>query len=458
MSGTAADEAPFVRVVVLNYDGGQMTIDCIESILATEYPAGRLEVVMVDNGSLDDVVERVRRELPTVRVLEPLANTGFAGGCNLGIRAPGEFDVLALVNNDAEVDPGWLWPLVRTLTHAQDVGAACPKILFADRFQEVLVEVPDAARIGSDPRLLGVRLSGVRFDGERDDSRVEFDEGFHLPEAPHRRDGEEIARWSIRRGAIRLRVTDAPTKRVSLRVSSLAPRMLRVRSGEASLELAVDGRAGQWIDVDVDPAVFDVVNNAGSNLYEHGFGGDRGFLERDEGQFDDPADVFAWCGGAVALSRAYLDDVGVFDERLFLYYEDTDLSWRGRLRGWTYRYVPESVVRHHHAQSSVAWSPTFRYYTERNRMLVLAKNAPARLAARAISGAVERFVKRLVRDTLLRPMTLRMPARGEVVHQWRVLRDYVRLAPGMLRDRRAMRPAVSRESLIVWETSKRSDA
>ena len=59
--------------------------------------------------------------------------------------------------------------------------------------------------------------------------------------------------------------------------------------------------------------------------------------------------MFAWCGGAVLLRRRYLDDVGLFDERFFLYYEDTDLSWRGRLRGWRYVYVPGAVVRHHHA-------------------------------------------------------------------------------------------------------------
>ena len=87
---------------------------------------------------------------------------------------------------------------------------------------------------------------------------------------------------------------------------------------------------------------FDVINNAGSALYPGGYGGDRGFLERDAGQYDEPAEVFAWCGGAVLLSKAYLDDVGLFDERLFLYYEDTDLSWRGRLRGWRYVYEPTS--------------------------------------------------------------------------------------------------------------------
>ena len=95
-----------------------------------------------------------------------------------------------------------------------------------------------------------------------------------------------------------------------------------------------------------------MINNVGSNLFSGGFGGDRGFLEVDEDQYEEPADVFAWCGGAVLLKRAYLDDVGTFDERFFLYYEDTDLSWRGQLRGWRYVYAPDAVVRHHHASSA----------------------------------------------------------------------------------------------------------
>ena len=444
---------PFVRVVVINYDGGQMTIDCLESLFATDYPADRLEIVMVDNGSLDDVVKRVAVELPSVRVIEPLANTGFAGGCNLGIQAPGEFDLVALVNNDATVAPGWLRPLVEALDADEHLGAACPKILFSGQFQEILVEVPDAGPIGRDERDLGIRVTGVRFDGERDDDRIEFDEGFHLPEAPHLPDDEEIARWSSERGLIRLRIADEPVERVSLRISSLAPRTLRLQSGSGVVEASI-GTTFTWIDVDVDPTVFDVINNVGSNLYRYGFGGDRGFLERDTGQYEEPAEVFAWCGGAVLLRREYLDDVGEFDEELFLYYEDTDLAWRGRLRGWRYQYVPTSVIRHRHAQSSGAWSPTFRFYTERNRMLVLAKNAPARLALRAILGATKRLVVTFLRQVVLRPFVLRLPVRAEAAHQWRVVRSYTAKLPAMLRARRSAHPSVDRGSLLSWMVTK----
>ena len=239
----------------------------------------------------------------------------------------------------------------------------------------------------------------------------------------------------------------------ALRISSLAPRTLRLQSGSTVVEAAI-GTTPVWIDVDVDPTVFDVINNVGSNLYRYGFGGDRGFLERDEGQYEEPADVFAWCGGAVLLRREYLDDVGVFDEELFLYYEDTDLAWRGRLRGWRYQYVPTSVIRHRHAQSSGAWSPTFRFYTERNRMLVLAKNAPARLALRAILGAIKRLVVTFLRQVVLRPFVLRLPVRAEAAHQWRVVRSYAGKLPAMMRARRSARPSVDRGSLLSWMVTK----
>lgn len=464
----ASSSLPFVRVVVINFDGGQMTIDCLVSLLATDYPADRFEIVMVDNGSLDDVVERVRAELPAVRIIESLHNTGFAGGCNLGIRAEGDFDHIALVNNDATVDPGWLRPLVAALESGEippgtrpghaaaslpdRLGAVCPKILFEGRHQELSVTVPDAGRIGRDPRTLGVRVSGVRLDGERADHRLQFDEGFNPPEGPHAPDAEEMAIWSTASGRLRVRADDAPVGRIELRLSSLEPRTVVLSSGpnEAPARRVFEH---DWVGLDLDPTRFDVVNNVGSNLYENGFGGDRGFLELDQGQYDEPAEVFAWCGGAVLLHGRYLAEVGLFDERLFLYYEDTDLSWRGRLAGWTYLYVPTSVVRHRHAQSSGLHSPVFRYHTERNRILVLAKNAPAPLAARAVLGVFRRLVLFGLRDLVVRPLTLRMPVRAETAHQWRVMRGVVERLPAMWRDRRRTTRA-ARRGPMAWQVTK----
>ena len=330
---------PYVRVVVLDYDGGALTLDCLDSLAQTEWPADRMEVVLVVNGSLDDILDEVRRRHPRVRVLEPLANLGFAGGCNLGISAVGEWDHVALVNNDAVVEPGWLAPLVDAVEADPLVGAAAAKILLAERYVGIRVDVPEAGAVpGGDGRRLGVEVVGVRLDGERDDARVSTDEGFHAPDPPG--PGEEMARWSGRSGALRIEVDgdrSAPS-RVALRLRAPARRTVSLASeassgsgaGAGTAVVAEVGVEPLWVDGRLGGEPFAVVNNAGSSLFAGGYAGDRGFLEPDVGQFDEPCDVFAWCGGGVLLRREYLADVGLFDERLFLYYEDTDLSWRWR--------------------------------------------------------------------------------------------------------------------------------
>ena len=449
-------DLPVVRVVVLNFDGGDMTLECLDSLLASDWPSDRLDIVMVDNGSLDDVVERVTTDdrYQSVRVLEPLANLGFAGGCNLGIGVAGDHRYIALVNNDATVDPGWLRAMVPVAESDERIGAVAAKMLFADRFHGIDFDVPDASHIlRGEHRLLGVRVSGVRLDGQRVDHRLAFDEGFHGAEPPVLKLGEEIARWSSVKGAMRIASDGVAPHTVSVRLSCLEPREVTLRSTTDTVSIAV-GTDPQWVHVRIPPVPFDVVNNVGSNLFAGGFGGDRGFLEVDDGQYDEPTDVFAWCGGAVLLKRSYLDDVGTFDVRFFLYYEDTDLSWRGQLRGWRYVYEPSALVRHHHAQSSGVGSELFRFSTERNRLLMLAKNAPARLAWRSGLGEVRRAVTGTIRHYVLRPLTLRLPARPEVAHRWKVCGSYLRLLPAMLRDRWAPGRTVGRNEVMAWEVVK----
>ncbi|MGD9702375.1 MAG: glycosyltransferase [Acidimicrobiia bacterium] len=456
---------PFVRVVVLNFDGGAMTLDCLDALARTDWPADRLEIVLVDNGSVDGVLDEVRRRHPQVRVLEPLSNLGFAGGCNLGIRAVGAWDYVALVNNDAVVEPGWLAPLVDALEADPALGAAAAKILFAERYVGVELDVPDAGPIaGGDGRRLGVKVTAVRIDGERDDARVTTDEGFHAPDPPA--SGEEMARWSGRHGALRIEVADGRTRR-TLALQLVAPdrrRVLITAGGDPARRDPADGLvlcdvdagpAPMWVDVPLDQEPFDVVNNVGSCLFAGGYGGDRGFLEPDHGQYDEAADVFAWCGGGVLLRRAYLDDVGLFDERLFLYYEDSDLSWRGQLRGWRYLYVPTSVIRHRHAASSGGpASPVFQFHVQRNRLLMLAKNAPARVATRAmVVWLRESFA--IVLGDIVRPVVrLRRPRLRRAKLRVRVARSLVALLPAMIADRRRARPAVPRSAVMAWETSK----
>lgn len=240
---------------------------------------------------------------------------------------------------------------------------------------------------------------------------------------------------------------------VEIELSAPVERTVRLSTPEHVQTVTV-GPTPVWFCVSLDHEPFDVVNNAGSNLFTGGRGGDRGFLERDRGQYDEPADIFAWCGGAVLLRRAYLDDVGLFDERFFLYYEDTDLAWRGRLAGWRYVYVPNSTVRHRHAASSGGeGAALFRFYVQRNRLLMLVRSAPVSLVVRAVGGDVFR-VGWAVRSAVAPLKHGRRPSFRAVREQCRALASFAKVAPAVARDRLRGRPVVDRASLLSWMVHK----
>jgi N-acetylglucosaminyl-diphospho-decaprenol L-rhamnosyltransferase len=251
-----------VRVVVLNFNGGDLVERAVASIVESTTTA-TLDVVVVDNASTDGSADRVESRFASVRVVRSPRNVGFPAN-NLALHDLTDVDYVALVNPDAFVEPGWLGPLVDALRDDPQLGAVCPLLLFAD----------------------------------------------------HDSTGRTI------------------------------------------------------------------VNNAGCEMLRNGYARDREMGTVFAPGALAPTDVFAWSGGAVLLRRDYLDDVGLFDERFFLYYEDIDLSWRGRSRGWRYRLVPESIVHHQHAATVGVGSPTHRYYTERNRLLTIMKNAPGQMVVR----------------------------------------------------------------------------
>lgn len=128
------------------------------------------------------------------------------------------------------------------------------------------------------------------------------------------------------------------------------------------------------------------IQNAGSLLLTDGSGADRGFREPDRGQYDVQEEVFGACGASVLYRRDMLEDVGMFDETFFMYYEDTDLNWRMRLRGWQVLYQPAAVVDHTHAGSSREWSPFFTFHVDRNRLFMLLKDASTPMVIRSYSA------------------------------------------------------------------------
>jgi GT2 family glycosyltransferase len=120
----------------------------------------------------------------------------------------------------------------------------------------------------------------------------------------------------------------------------------------------------------------DHFHSAGDGYRADGIGVNYGVWQQDQGQYDTEREVFGPCGGACALRRSALMQVGCFDEDLFMYYDDVDLAWRLQLAGWRSVYAPGALVYH---QLNSGAGTTASYYGGRNTLYVLAKDVPTAL-------------------------------------------------------------------------------
>ncbi len=121
------------------------------------------------------------------------------------------------------------------------------------------------------------------------------------------------------------------------------------------------------------------IDNIGHLLYADGLSRGRGRLEADHGQYDRDEEILLFSGCATLLRREMLDDIGLFDEDLFAYCEDTDLGLRAQLAGWRCRAVPSAIVYHKYSASTAHYSPMKAFLVERNRVWVATKCLPAPL-------------------------------------------------------------------------------
>ncbi len=265
-----------VSVVVVNYRGADDTITCVRGLQELDWPADRLEVVVVENASGDDSASRIRAACPGVVLVEAGSNTGFAGGCNLGVaHSTGEY--VAFLNNDARPHPRWVAEAVAVLDVTPDVGAVASKVL--------------------------------DWEGERIDY--------------------------------------------------------------------VDG-----------------------SLTWFGMGYKREVEDVDDGTYQTPRDVLFGTGAAMFVRAELFREIGGFDERFFMFYEDVDLGWRLNLLGHRVRYVPGSVAYHrHHATMNKFGSYRESYLLERNALMSLYKNLDDASLAKALPAAMALSVRRSIART-----------------------------------------------------------
>ena len=249
-----------LAIIVLNWNGADDTLNCVESL---QQQTLRPEIIIVDNNSSDDSVERFEDHIKSQKKDAPILiknsqNLGFAGGINTGLvyaRKQG-FEYIGVLNPDAIADKKWCRALVDELSAHLDCGIA----------------------------------TGImqRRDGKTLDTTGDFYTTWGLP-GPRNRDEP---------------VKNAPSK---------------------------------------------------------------------------PGEVFGATGGGAIYRAAIFDDIDMFDEDFFMYYEDVDLSFRAQLAGWKVRFTPEAIAYHKVGASSKKVPGLAVYNTFKNLPLVFIKNVPRQL-------------------------------------------------------------------------------
>ena len=108
----------------------------------------------------------------------------------------------------------------------------------------------------------------------------------------------------------------------------------------------------------------------------------RGRGETDLNKYDAETEIFGASGGASLYRVKMLEEIGLFDEDFFAYYEDVDLSFRAQLAGWKIAYVPKSVAYHQIGATSSKLKGFTTYQTMKNLQMLLYKNVPRKFLFR----------------------------------------------------------------------------
>jgi GT2 family glycosyltransferase len=157
-------DKPPVSIVIPNWNGAEYLPPCLESLRAQTYM--RFEVIVADNASTDGSQELLRDAYPEVRLVQLPENRGFTGAANAGIEAA-QGEVIVLLNNDTEVEPGWLGEVTAAFERHPEAGSVASKMLLYDR-RDTFHTVGDTYSVGG--------LPGNRGVWEQDESQYDVEE------------------------------------------------------------------------------------------------------------------------------------------------------------------------------------------------------------------------------------------------------------------------------------------
>lgn len=159
---------PKVAVVIIHWNRRNLLEQFLPSVMRSTY--SNLEIVVADNASTDDSVAYVREHFPAVTIVQNDDNYGYAGGYNHALKKV-KADYYILLNNDIEVEPGWIEPVIAAMEADATVAACQPKLL--DYNNKNRFEYAGAS--GGYMDKLGYMFCRGRFFEELEDDRGQYD-------------------------------------------------------------------------------------------------------------------------------------------------------------------------------------------------------------------------------------------------------------------------------------------
>lgn len=346
-----------VSVILVNYNGKRYIDNLFQSLVKICHDDFSYEVIFEDNNSTDDSVDYLKKsgygDKCNLKIVESKENLGFAGGNNLAIEnAEGKY--IILLNNDTAVDENWLSEIYHFILEHPECGMVNSKLVFFYDFLKITFSTKDKVILEREILI--------------NNQKYKIDNKFCKNVLCHE---NEVVCFGHSEICIPLLNGDEGHRFE-----------FKVKEFDEGSEINVcdnkfESKNTVSMDLDSDFVKnnkFTLIQNAGSGVNENFDGYDIGFCEMDGEKYSKPYEINNGCGASIIMLKEDFDKCGRFDEKFFMYYEDTDLSYRIKKLGKKIMYCPTSLVRHIHTGSSTEWSPFFVYHVCRNKLLFIKKN------------------------------------------------------------------------------------
>ena len=119
---------PTVAIIFPNYNGADLSCKCLNAINNLSYPRDKVEIIVVDNGSTDGSIHKIKSQFPNVKLIKNSKNLGFAKAINQAVKTS-NCKIIFVTNNDVIIDRNCLFQLTNYLQKHKNVGVVGPKVL-----------------------------------------------------------------------------------------------------------------------------------------------------------------------------------------------------------------------------------------------------------------------------------------------------------------------------------------